>query len=124
MSFRKPFQAVPIKPSPQYMRKRRAQQRMYGWSILIFGGLLGILAGAGSIAATAAGRTRLVELMKPVGVSLGFMRARAPQPGDYWPGCNSARAAGTAPIYDGEPGYREEMDGDGDGIACEPHHGI
>ncbi|MCK0533357.1 excalibur calcium-binding domain-containing protein [Sphingobium sp. MAH-33] len=52
------------------------------------------------------------------------MRARAPQAGDYWPGCNSARAAGTAPIYDGEPGYREEMDGDGDGIACEPHHGI
>ena len=106
------------------MRKRRAQQRMNGWSILIVGGLLGILAGAGSIAATADGRTRLVELMKPVGVSLGFMRARVPQAGDYWPGCNSARAAGTAPIYDGEPGYREEMDGDGDGIACEPHHGI
>lgn len=25
-----------------------------------------------------------------------------------------------APIYSGEPGYRESMDGDGDGIACEP----
>ena len=39
----------------------------------------------------------------------------------YYPGCNAARAAGVAPIYRGQPGYREEMDGDGDGIACEPH---
>jgi hypothetical protein len=39
----------------------------------------------------------------------------------YYPGCNAARAAGAAPIYRGQPGYREEMDGDGDGIACEPH---
>jgi hypothetical protein len=49
------------------------------------------------------------------------VRARPPQPGDYWPGCHAARAAGTAPIYAGEPGYREKMDGDGDGIACEPY---
>ncbi|WP_292973885.1 excalibur calcium-binding domain-containing protein [Novosphingobium sp.] len=48
-------------------------------------------------------------------------RKRPPQPGDHWKGCNSARAAGTAPIYAGEPGYDESMDGDGDGIACEPH---
>nr|MEC6700379.1 excalibur calcium-binding domain-containing protein [Sphingobium sp. SJ10-10] len=50
------------------------------------------------------------------------MRARTPRLGDYWAGCDSARAAGTAPIYSGEPGYREEMDGDSDGIACEPHY--
>lgn len=37
----------------------------------------------------------------------------------YYPGCNAARAAGAAPIYRGQPGYREEMDGDG--IACEAH---
>jgi hypothetical protein len=41
----------------------------------------------------------------------------------YYSGCNAARAAGAAPIYRGQPGYREEMDGDGDGIACEPHRG-
>ncbi|THD38349.1 MAG: excalibur calcium-binding domain-containing protein [Sphingomonas sp.] len=39
----------------------------------------------------------------------------------YYAGCNEARAAGAAPIYRGSPGYRPEMDGDGDGIACEPH---
>ena len=38
----------------------------------------------------------------------------------HYSGCNEVRAAGKAPLYDGDPGYREEMDGDGDGIACEP----
>ena len=32
------------------------------------------------------------------------------------------RAAGKAPIYENEPGYRSGLDGDGDGIACEPTH--
>ncbi|WP_255210257.1 excalibur calcium-binding domain-containing protein [Sphingobium cloacae] len=49
-------------------------------------------------------------------------RARPPEPGDSWGGCNDARAAGTSPIYRGEPGYRSDMDGDDDGIACEPYH--
>ena len=39
----------------------------------------------------------------------------------FYGGCNEARAAGAAPVYAGQPGYRAEMDGDGDGIACEPH---
>jgi hypothetical protein len=38
----------------------------------------------------------------------------------YYPNCNAARAAGVAPIYRGARGYRSELDGDGDGIACEP----
>ncbi len=36
---------------------------------------------------------------------------------------DAARAAGTAPIYRGEPGYRDGLDGDSDGIACEPYRG-
>jgi hypothetical protein len=40
----------------------------------------------------------------------------------YFPNCDAARAAGAAPIYRGQPGYREGMDGDSDGIACEPYH--
>ncbi|WP_293845936.1 excalibur calcium-binding domain-containing protein [Sphingopyxis sp.] len=53
--------------------------------------------------------------------SIPALHGSAPQDGDYWRGCNDARAAGTAPIYRGEPGYREGMDGDNDGIACEPY---
>lgn len=58
---------------------------------------------------------------KEVAVGVGLMRARAAQDGDHWRGCDGARAAGTAPIYRGEPGYCEGMDGDNDGIACEPY---
>ena len=38
----------------------------------------------------------------------------------HYSGCKAVRAAGKAPLYEGEPGYSERMDGDGDGIACEP----
>ena len=41
----------------------------------------------------------------------------------YYSGCREARAAGAAPLHRGDPGYRAEMDGDGDGIACEPSRG-
>lgn len=43
--------------------------------------------------------------------------------GTYFRNCNEARAAGAAPLRRGQPGYRPEMDGDGDGIACEPYRG-
>lgn len=46
-----------------------------------------------------------------------------PERGVYYPNCSAARAAGAAPIYAGAPGYRPEMDGDSDGIACEPYRG-
>lgn len=37
----------------------------------------------------------------------------------YYANCTAARAAGAAPLYRGEPGYRSGLDRDGDGIACE-----
>ena len=60
-------------------------------------------------------------------------RARAPvaapapklvaeaDPNVHYSGCNEVRALGRAPLYADQPGYREDMDGDLDGIACEPH---
>ena len=33
--------------------------------------------------------------------------------------CAAARADGAAPIYEGDPGYRDPLDRDGDGVACE-----
>ncbi|MFD9076180.1 excalibur calcium-binding domain-containing protein [Streptomyces lasiicapitis] len=41
----------------------------------------------------------------------------------YYENCDEARAAGAAPLVVGEPGYRPELDREGDGIACEPHPG-
>ncbi|GAA3318031.1 hypothetical protein GCM10017710_34530 [Arthrobacter ramosus] len=37
----------------------------------------------------------------------------------YYANCTAARAAGAAPIYRGQPGYRPALDRDNDGIACE-----
>lgn len=45
-----------------------------------------------------------------------------PPPGGgdvYYANCSAARAAGAAPLYRGEPGYRAALDRDNDGIACE-----
>ena len=41
----------------------------------------------------------------------------------YYRNCAAARRAGAAPINAGEPGYRNELDRDGDGLAREPYRG-
>ena len=38
---------------------------------------------------------------------------------EFYANCKEAKAAGAAPLYRGDPGYREDLDRDGDGIACE-----
>ena len=38
---------------------------------------------------------------------------------EFYANCDDAKAAGAAPMYKGDPGYRSDLDGDGDGIACE-----
>jgi len=51
-------------------------------------------------------------------------QARAEEPQSvHYAGCNEVRAAEKAPLYEGQPGYSAEMDGDGDGVACEPRPG-
>lgn len=91
----------------------------------ILGGalLLGGAVGTGTVATSAEGRSAIWTRVKPFAVSMGWARAREPQEGDWWPGCDPVREAGSAPLYAGEPGYRDEMDGDGDGVACEPYRG-
>ncbi|MFH8836130.1 excalibur calcium-binding domain-containing protein [Streptomyces sp. NPDC017868] len=37
----------------------------------------------------------------------------------YYKNCDAVRAAGKAPIYAGQPGYRSGLDRDGDGKACD-----
>ena len=50
-----------------------------------------------------------------VGITTAPVAAAEP----YYKNCSEARAAGAAPIHEGEPGYRRALDRDGDGIACE-----
>jgi endonuclease YncB( thermonuclease family) len=42
-----------------------------------------------------------------------------PAQGVYYPNCAAAKAAGAAPLHVGQPGYRKQLDRDGDGVACE-----
>jgi len=86
--------------------------------------LFGVVIGTGSIALSPNGPSTIMATVKPFAVQADLMRKRSPQEGDSWSGCDAAREAGTAPIYIGEPGYRSGMDGDGDGIACEPYRGL
>jgi len=37
----------------------------------------------------------------------------------YFANCAAARAAGAAPVRQGDPGYRPALDRDGDGVGCE-----
>lgn len=52
---------------------------------------------------------------------LGFVAppAGGDAPSAYYANCSEARAAGAAPLYRGEPGYRPGLDRDDDGVACE-----
>ena len=38
---------------------------------------------------------------------------------DYYENCDAVRAAGKAPIRQGDPGYGRHLDGDDDGVGCE-----
>lgn len=63
---------------------------------------------------------RTVSLIGALAVGVGVATAPTAVAEPYYKNCTAARDAGAAPIYKGEPGYRSELDRDGDGIACEP----
>ena len=44
---------------------------------------------------------------------------RVPRDPSVFANCAAARAAGTAPVRRGEPGYGPHLDRDGDGVGCE-----
>ncbi|MFI7287211.1 excalibur calcium-binding domain-containing protein [Streptomyces anulatus] len=46
-------------------------------------------------------------------------KATDPAPA-YYENCDAARAAGAAPVEEGDPGYAPHLDRDGDGVGCEP----
>lgn len=108
---------------PRYHRHQsyRGRQSSSIGGIVAAAALIGGAAGAGWAFSTPEQQAIALSAAKDVAVGTGMMRERAPEQGDTWRGCDDARAAGTAPIYRGEPGYREGMDGDSDGIACEPY---
>lgn len=80
-----------------------------------------------------AGRYGLIAVASGLGLAFGANALDAAQerqaildalPAGYtYSGCNEVRAEGVAPLYRHEPGFSERLDGDGDGIGCEPYRG-
>jgi len=62
---------------------------------------------------------RTVALVGGLAFGAGIATAPVAVAEPYYKNCSEARAAGAAPIYEGEPGYRPALDRDRDGVACE-----
>lgn len=115
MSFHRPHRVTPIRSARRYRARGRHRSQSGVVGIMAAAALVG--AGAGAVAANDGDLTPVKEWA----VSAGMVRENSPQPGAYYRNCDAARAAGVAPLYRSEPGYREPLDADGDGVACEPY---
>jgi hypothetical protein len=124
MAFRKSFKAVPIQMGKRYRRQEAIARHKRTARFLGLAAGLGATVGVASVVITPGGAASALGAASAITVSAGIARARLPESGDYWYRCDDARAAGSAPLYAGEPGYRESLDRDGDGIACEPNRGM
>ncbi|MCX5200956.1 excalibur calcium-binding domain-containing protein [Streptomyces sp. NBC_00237] len=51
------------------------------------------------------------------------VKTKKPAPPVRYKNCAAVRAAGAAPINEGDPGYARHLDRDGDGVGCEPYEG-
>lgn len=104
---------------PRGGKCRRSNKRDQGrtYSVILAGMVVVAVYGVLSTDKMPAAVQGLVDASRNLG------RQNSPPAGAYYPNCHAARAAGAAPIYAGEPGYREDLDRDSDGIACEPYRG-
>lgn len=121
MRFKKPFRAVPIRLGPYARREARRQEIRAALRRLGIGVAVGGMLGVASVAVDAGGRQWLAETFRPLTEVLRRERANRPVSSAYWPSCDEARAAGVTPIQRGEPGFRTDLDADGDGVACEAY---
>lgn len=65
----------------------------------------------------------VVEPVEPLEQAVEPVESAEPgepaEPVEHYASCAAAEAAGAAPLHVGDPGYREGLDRDGDGVACE-----
>ena len=95
-------------------RRRSKPQPFWLLVLLVAGGCFLI-----ALAWPAKGTAPLSQLPRAV---MG-QSASEPLPDRYYTNCRHAHSNGRYNIRRGEPGYRPELDRDGDGLACEPYRG-
>lgn len=118
MSFKKPFRATPVRLG-EYQRhqakvgRKRHAAKQASYAARVVGSCIAV--------------STVTWVATPSLINFWTAFNRSPEEVSrveqsvYYINCDDARAAGAAPIYAGSPGYREGMDGDSDGIACEPY---
>lgn len=121
MSFKKPFRALPVRLGPYQRAQQRRQRRATALKVLGVAAAGGLTIGVLGALNANGGAASVGSATRELAVSLGIARKNTPMSRAHYSGCDDARSAGVAPLYIGEPGYRAEMDGDGDGVACEPY---
>lgn len=106
--------------SPRRSRPRYEQPEPFAAKVIAASVMVGLVVfmGAPQLEPLITGRRTMLDQQKAM-----LDRQEAIERSVYYPGCNAARAAGAAPINRGSPGYRSGLDGDGDGVACEPYYG-
>jgi hypothetical protein len=90
-----------------HLRRHEHKNSSSSGCVLVGLGLIGAAAVGGWALASPEQQAAAVSTAKQVVVATGAVRECAPQGGEHWSGCKDARAAGTAPIYRGEPSNRE-----------------
>lgn len=63
--------------------------------------------------------TRTTTTTRPPAPPTTRTTTTTPPSSVYYANCDAVRAAGKAPLYRGQPGYRAGLDRDNDGVACE-----
>jgi hypothetical protein len=111
-------------------RQLRRSQRREAWRLASFA-LFGIAFGVAAFFALESTdpqppASQEVRPSQPFVASLDGSNARvddrvSPSPQTPFRNCAQARAAGAAPVHRGDPGYGEHLDGDLDGVGCEPY---
>lgn len=99
--------------SPRHRRRRRVPRPETTFQTAIRYGAIAIASGLGI--AFAAHQWEVNEKRQAILDAL--------PPGYQYSNCDAVRAAGVDPLYSYEPGFSDRMDGDGDGVACEPYRG-
>lgn len=81
----------------------------------------GLILGLAGLTGTVGGILWAVLPTLPGAIDENAQTRAAVEANVHYAGCDEVRLLGKAPLYSGQPGYSIDMDGDGDGIACEPH---
>ena len=112
-----PLPTEPASPTPESAKRRRV------WPFVLVVAVIGAMAvlylRAGSNDPGTSSPAGATSATTPVTIPQGGANPASTLAASvFYKSCASVKAAGAAPLEKGSPGYRAELDPDGDGVAC------